>query len=145
MAKVVMVSPEDLEEVWKVVEDMIAAGLAQGSGTVRLEDLYKLVASQDGQLWVAFDEVGGKKLIGSAIVTEVIDYPGKRVVFVHSAGGNDLRDLSDGVEALENWALTVGAKAVGAQTRKGLAKVLERECGWQQQAVVVVKELARVH
>lgn len=73
-----------------------------------------------------------------AVITEVIDYPNKRVLHVFLAGGSldGIRDLED--SAIE-WSKSIGCSAFTLAGRKGWEKALKND-GWKNLYTSMIKE-----
>lgn len=122
-----------LAEAFVAAKPRLQAALDRAGGEYTLDDIWDIVASGEGQLWHN-DEFSG--------VTQVIDYPQKKVVLVHLAGG-DLEALQEVARPggdIERFARIVGADAIEIQGRRGWVRALA-ESGYHEKAVRVFKEL----
>lgn len=110
----------------------IAAALEYSGGTHTIEHIRESVLRGDLQLWP------GDK---SAVVTEIEQYPLKRILNFFLAGGDiaELERMGPGIEqwAKEKWGCS-SAKLTG---RQGWQRTFLRGSGYRPQWVVMGKEL----
>jgi len=109
---------------------MLQRALDRGQGQFTLGDIKDRVMEGELQLW------HGE---GYAAVTEVLNYPQRRVVLVHLAGG-DLAPLVEAEGDLVKFARAVEATGIEIIGRKGWVKAL-RDRGYQETAVHLFKEV----
>lgn len=121
---------QELLEAFQVAAPMLQAALARGRGEYHLEDIKDRVVLGDLQLWLGE---------GYAAVTEVLDYPQRRIVLVHLAGG-ELAPLIEADGELVKFAKVMGATGIEIIGRKGWVKAL-RDHGYQESAVHLFKEV----
>ena len=117
-----MVPPEHVHECWANVEEFLARAAEYTFGRYHAEDIYDLLTQrQDYHLWVAFDDSG--KFYG-AVVTNFVDYPGKRVLAMQFCGGDELHLWKEDMLALlKKWARDTQCDAIESTGRKGWAKI----------------------
>lgn len=122
-----------LAEIFVKARPRLEAALEYSGGEFDIDDIWRLVASEEGQLWHSDDFSG---------ITEVIHYPQKTVVLVHLAGGNleALQNMTRPGGDLERFAKLVGADAIEIQGRRGWVRALA-DHGYREKAVRVFKEL----
>lgn len=122
-----------LAEAFVAAKPRLQAALDRAGDEYTLDDIWDIVASGEGQLWHN-DEFSG--------VTQVIDYPQKKVVLVHLAGG-DLEALLKAAGPggdLEKFAEIVGADGIEIVGRRGWVRAMA-DLGYREQYVRVYKEL----
>ena len=122
-----------LAEAFVAAKPRLQAALDRAGGEYTLDDIWDIVASGEGQLWHN-DEFSG--------VTQVIDYPQKKVVLVHLAGGDLdalLKAAGPGGD-LEKFAKIVGADGIEIVGRRGWVRAMA-DIGYREQYVRVYKEL----
>lgn len=124
---VMRIHPELVPEAWPMAEPLLAEAIAMSRGCFEPEDILLLCHTGNAQLWLAGE--GGEPL--AAYVTEVYQYPRKRVIRALFAGGKKgtmNKWLEPMVKAIEHWAIThwgcAGIEAIG---RKGWTRVLDGE------------------
>jgi hypothetical protein len=110
--------------------DRLREALAHAGSTHTVQDVIALARQGRAQFWQE-----GNTLV----VTEVIDYPQRRVVRLWLAAG-DLRDAEATLPRIEAWAKERGATMVEAVGRAGWRNSA-RERGFTATAVVYRKEL----
>jgi hypothetical protein len=122
-----------LTETLAEARPRLEAALAHASGLFSIDDIEAMVLNEDGQLWHSE---------GFSGVTEIIDYPQKRVVHVHLAGGK-MAALKDAIAPggdLDRFAGIVGAQAITINGREGWARVLVDD-GYRVSSVHLIREL----
>lgn len=99
-------------------------------GKMTLDDVRDRVMLGDLQLWLGE---------GFAGTTEVLDYPQRRVVLVHLAGGK-LDAMLPVYPQIEEFAKSVGATGIEIAGREGWARVM-KDRGFKVSAVHLFKEV----
>lgn len=107
----------------------IEAALEHSGGTHEWQDIVDGIATGNMQLWPA--ERG-------CLVTEIVEYPRKRVLNVF-LGGGDLDQLVEMHDAVQAWGEAQGCVGATIIGRAGWERVY-RERGWKRQHVVLAKE-----
>lgn len=108
----------------------IEAALEYSNGTHDFMDVANAVLTGNMQLWA--NEKG-------CVVTEVLDFPKKRILHIFLAGGqlDAIRDLEDsGVE----WAKSIGCSAFTLTGRRGWDKALKND-GWEPTHTMMIKRI----
>lgn len=100
-------------------------------GTHTLADVRQMVADGRLQLWPASD---------TAVLTEVVQFPRKRILNYFLAGGNldAISSLQPGILA---WAKSHGCSQATFTGRPGWCRVLTREPGWSPGLVQFERDL----
>lgn len=93
----------------------IEAALAYGGGTHTFEDVRDGILSGRMQLWPS---------PRGCAVTEIVQYPRKRVIHCFLAGG-ELDQIIDGIESVIAWGKSQGCESLTISGRNGWAKVLQ--------------------
>lgn len=120
----------ELAEAFDSVAHLLQPAVERNPIGFTLEDIKEKVLTGYMQLWK--DE-------GYAAVTEVLNYPGSRVVLVHLAGG-ELEALLEADSELVKFARMVGATGIEIIGRKGWVRAL-RDRGYREAAVHLFKEV----
>jgi len=107
----------------------IEAALEYAGGTHIYEDIVQSVMEGKMQLWA------GEK---GCAVTEIIQYPRKKVIHVFLAGGDMSQIIDFEASALEFGRMN-GCTTMTLAGRKGWTKVLGNH-GWKESFVVMSKE-----
>lgn len=115
------------KEAVPLLEQALASDIAS---TWTLDAIFEKYMADMVQLW------RGERY---AAITEIIDYPARRLVLVHLAAG-ELDAVINAFEDLEEFARIVGASGIEIHGRKGWAKVL-RGKGFQEASVRLFKEV----
>lgn len=118
------------EEEFERCRPWLEAALEYANDTHTIDDIKSGVITGRYQFWPA-DK--------AAMITEVQEYPQRRVFNVF-LGGGDMGQLLDMIDAVEVYAKTIGCKSITVCGRKGWIKVLESR-GARPLYTAVAKEL----
>lgn len=119
-----------LSDTFDQAAPLLQQALDKANGEYHIQDIRDRVLSGDLQLWAGE---------GYAAVTEVLNYPQRRVVLVHLAAG-ELAPVLEAEGELCKFAKVVGATGIELIGRKGWTKVL-KEHGYRESAVHLFKEV----
>lgn len=111
---------------------LIESALAYSGGTHEFADIVDGVVSGRMQLWPADRGVA---------VTEIVEYPRKRVLHVFLAAG-EMDQLIDMIGDAERWGFAHGCKYVTVAGRTGWRRVLGKH-GWRESVAVMEKEITQ--
>jgi len=114
------------------LQDKVEAALREGGDTHSPADILAGIQSGRYQWWPGLE---------SFVVTEIMDYPLKRVCHVFLAGGK-LEEIRNIRTWVEEWARSVGCTAATIYGRAGWERELQGE-GWHRTAVCLEKALER--
>lgn len=129
MITVSAVPTEHLAYCWPSVEVFLEGAAKKTYGRFSVSDIYDRIENDGYQLWVAFDETAKIK---GAVVTNICNYPQRRILSMTYCGGENLPEWKDPMlEILRRYAADVGCDAIEAVARKGWAKVF-REDGYKE-------------
>lgn len=109
----------------------IEAALQHSGGTHSFEDIVAGVTVGVMQFWPGPN---------SAIVTEIQEYPQKRVLHYFLAGGN-LAELQRMLPTIEAWGREHGCTMATLAGRMGWQRTFLQHEGWTARLVVMSKEL----
>lgn len=102
---------------------MLETAVAVTNGRYSTYDVYVLLQQQRMHLWIAFD---GDRVIHGIEVTQIIDYPSKRVLASLFTAGKRLREWREPMmDVLSRWARDNDCDAIEGQGREGWIKMLE--------------------
>ena len=122
---------QDWVKEFRRCEPYIQSALDYAHDTFNLQDIADGMARGDLQLWPG---------LNSAIITQIVDYPRKKVIHVFLAGGN-----MDEVKQLENdlsvWGKQQGCEAVTLVGRPGWTKSFLKDIGYKCTQVQMFKEI----
>ena len=123
------VYPQDIEQVWPVIEGWVEDAM-QYTDLLIAEDVLEAIKDSRMQCLVVGDPIVG------VVVTEIAEYPRKKVLRVVALGGNQF-DLWVGEmnDVLCKWAAEIGAK-LESTGRKGWERRLA-PLGWKAESVTV--------
>lgn len=124
-------------DVWNDIEPMVAAALAESGGAFAPEDIFRHLL--DGSM-VAWLSRGGDEIEACA-VTQIMQYPRKRVLAIPLVGGRNMNAWIKFQAAIEAFGRSQGCTHVnGFIGRQGWRRVL-RDQGWRDVFTVIEKEL----
>ena len=132
--KVALVNSEDIELVWDEVIPLVEKALSHAEGELIPSDIRKHLDTGDLRLWVALED---KDIIAS-MVTEIIQYPRKKIVRVITVAGKDMSMWYDFLPMLEGYAVRNGCSSLEAWTRKGMTRKLK---DWKHSYDIITKDL----
>ena len=132
--KVALVNSEDIELVWDEVIPLVEKALSHAEGELKPEDIRKHLDTGDLRLWVALQD---RDIIAS-MVTEIIQYPRKKIVRVITVAGKDMSMWYDFLPMLEGYAVRNGCSSLEAWTRKGMTRKLK---DWKHSYDIITKDL----
>ena len=129
---ITQVPREDINYVWQQVEPLIIRAL-DDSYTAR--DVLDGIIRNKFQLFISWEN----NKVESAVVTEVADYPRKRILRYVLAGGNNLENWLEPIqEKIEEFATNNYCQAIEVAGRKGWLRKLK---GFEQKIYIMSKEL----
>ena len=132
MITVSAVPTEHLAQCWPFVEAFLEGAAEKTYGRFTVSNIYERIEEDGYQLWVAFDETAKIK---GAVVTNICNYPQRKILSMTYCGGEDLIEWKDQMlDILRRYAKDVGCDAIEAVARKGWAKVF-REDGYKERWV----------
>ena len=129
----IIVKPTDytdtsLSDEWNRCSAWLEAALYYSNGTHTIDDVLETVQRGDAQFWHYPD---------AAVVTEIIDYPQKRVLRYWLAGGN-LKTLLKVEPSIRHWSQLWGCVGIEIIGRKGWHRVLK---GFKQTGIILAKDM----
>lgn len=114
---------------WHDNADRLVVALRRSGDTHRAADILDILRSNDNAFWLATPE--------SFLLSEVIDYPCKRVMNMSLAGGR-LEDMLQFERTMVAFAMRAGCGEAQVQGREGWQKVLP---GYHRNGVMLRKML----
>ena len=129
----IIVKPTDytdtsLLDEWNRYSAWLEAALYYSNGTHTIDDVLETVQRGDAQFWHYPD---------AAVVTEIMDYPQKRVLRYWLAGGN-LKTLLKVEPSIRHWSQLWGCVGIEIIGRKGWHRVLK---GFKQTGIILAKDM----
>lgn len=110
--------------------DMIESALAYSGGTHTFQDVADMVIAGKAQIWPAPRGVA---------ITEIIEYPQKRVLHVFLAAG-EMDQLLDMIKSAEDWGRTQNCTSLTMSGRFGWQRVLDKH-GFKPVLVTMEREV----
>jgi len=122
---------KDIDFVWKDCKPFLEKAL---DDTYNIDDVYTNLQKDLFQLWISWQ--GG---VECAVVTEMAQYPQKKILRYFLAGGKNLGQwLTEIQERIEKFAKRNGCDAVEVAGRKGWIKKLK---GYSSPVFIIRKEI----
>jgi hypothetical protein len=129
---ITQVPREDINYVWQQVEPLVIRAL-DDSYTAR--DVLDGIIRNKFQLFISWEN----DKVESAVVTEVADYPRKRILRYVLAGGDNLDNWLESIQnKIEEFAINNYCQAIEVAGRKGWLRKLK---GFEQKIYIMSKEL----
>lgn len=133
----ILIPAEHVQTVWPLAEPHLKRAMAFADGEFTLDEAQAYLTEGRFQLWLAWD-AAQKRAIGAG-VTEIFDYPRKRVCFlVLWASEAPRARWLEGLQAVEQWASAKGCRAMRLLGRKGWGRLLD---DYRPQYTVFVRSL----
>lgn len=127
-----MIPHTNMLQAWVRFEDVLMPAIDRAGGTHHPRDVLDGLMSGDYQLWTYGD---------SAVVTEIYEYPRKKVCHIFLAGGN-MQDIRELHVMIEEWAKEKGCSSLSLAGRKGWARsFLTSDQDWSIDLVLMSKDL----
>ena len=128
---IIQVPEKDLHIIWNEVEPLIKKALDDCYTT---DDILQGLANNSFRLFISWNNK-----VESAVVTEVAQYPQKKILRYFLAGGNNLNNWLESIqETIEKFAKHNNCNSIEVAGRKGWAKKLK---GYEQKIYLFSKEL----
>jgi hypothetical protein len=128
---IIQVPKEDIHFIWNEVESLIKKALDDCYTT---DDILKGLIFDKFQLFISWENK-----VESAVVTEVAQYPQKKVCRYFLAGGSNINNWLEPIqETIEKFAKHNNCNSIEVAGRKGWARKLK---GYEQKIYLFNKEL----
>ena len=128
---IIQVPKEDLHIIWNEIEPLIKKALDDCYTT---DDILKGLVFEKFQLFISRENK-----VESAVVTEVAQYPQKKILRYFLAGGNNINNWLEPIqEKIEKFAKLNNCNSIEVAGRKGWARKLK---GYEQKIYLFSKEL----
>lgn len=122
--EILPVAPEHVRRVWPLVDKYVADAVIFTRGAFESSDVCALCERGAMQLWLA---TRGDEVL-AALVSEITDYPRKRIVGVPFIGGKDLRAwFRKALHTIEAWSKEMGCVGMQGGARRGWGKLAKME------------------
>ena len=128
---IIKVPQEDLHIVWNEVEPLIKKAL---DDTYSARDILDGLVKNSFQLFISWEDK-----VESAVITEVIQYPQKKVCRYFLAGGSNMNNWLEPIQQeIEKFAKYNQCDAIEVAGRKGWLRKLK---GYEQKIYLMSKKL----
>ena len=128
---IIKVTQEDLHIVWNEVEPLIKKAL---DDTYTARDILDGLVKNSFQLFISWEDK-----VESAVITEVIQYPQKKVCRYFLAGGSNMNNWLEPIQQeIEKFAKYNQCDAIEVAGRKGWLRKLK---GYEQKIYLMSKKL----
>ena len=128
---IIKVPQEDLHIVWNEVEPLIKKAL---DDTYTARDILDGLVKNSFQLFISWEDK-----VESAVITEVIQYPQKKVCRYFLAGGSNINNWLEPIQQeIEKFAKYNQCDAIEIAGRKGWLRKLK---GYEQKIYLMSKKL----
>ena len=128
---IIKVPKEDLHIVWNEVEPLIKKAL---DDTYTARDILDGLVKNAFQLFISWEDK-----VESAVITEVIQYPQKKVCRYFLAGGSNMNNWLEPIQQeIEKFAKYNQCDAIEVAGRKGWLRKLK---GYEQKIYLMSKKL----
>lgn len=122
--EILAVAPQHVARIWPLVEKYVADSLVYAKGVYLPEDIKGFCEGGKMQMWIA---VRGESVL-AAVITEVMDFPRKRMVSVPFIGGRDMRAwFRKMLATVETWSREMGCTGMQGGARRGWGKLAKME------------------
>ena len=127
---IIQVPKEDLHIIWNEIEPLIKKALDDCYTT---DDILKGLVFEKFQLFISWENK-----VESAVITEVAQYPQKKILRYFLAGGNNINNWLEPIqEKIEKFAKLNNCNSIEVAGRKGWARKLK---GYEQKIYLFSKE-----
>lgn len=117
--------------VWPLIKDYLNSALAQSGFDNRynIDNLFDDIQSNNYLCWVVTE----KNVIKAAAITEIVDHPHGKSVYVFLVGGVEFDLWGDEMQKeFVDYAKCLGARWIDALVRPGFGKVLSKKYGYRR-------------
>jgi len=110
------IKAENLEKVWDHVVEDIRETLVYSYDKFTVQDIFNSLKNMDMQLWVIVDQ---NNTIHATIVTQIVDYPSKRVMLFVIISGKNFVKWSHFLGLFTRFARSHNCRSIEAYGRPG--------------------------
>ena len=130
-----LLAPADVASVWENVAPLLARVTQHTEGEMEPDDFLEPLTHGEMQLWLAVDQGS----VHTAMVTQVVPYPQKKVLRVIAIAGTEFKELhAQFNDIVEAFAIRVGCSSMELWGRKGWKKLLP---DWKDSYIVFTKDI----
>jgi hypothetical protein len=121
VAQLVGVPSAEIDAVWPLVEQMVAAACRRGRDKDTSDDIRRALKARDLQLWLAWNGA-----ITALAVTQIVTHPRKTCCRIRICIGRERRSWEAHIATIEAWAKAQGCAAMELIARPGWSRLLRR-------------------
>jgi hypothetical protein len=122
---IALVPPNFVNSLWPDVREELMRAVDRSHGRWTIEALFSCIANGQQHLWVAFD---ADKNIDGVGTTEIVMYPGKKMLVIQFLGGKNFNDwVWDMLEKFNDWAKDNQCHGIEATARMGFWQWLKQD------------------
>ena len=132
--KAQIVQPEDIAHIWEQVAPLLDRAKEHSEGEAEPDDFLEPLTHGDMHLWIFTEESS----LHSAMITQIIVYPQKKILRVISIAGAEFEKLRQFNDVVESFAIKTGCTGLELWGRKGWKKLLP---DWESNYIVYTKDL----
>lgn len=125
-----------IDLVWHEVIPLLKRSLEYADGKYEVGDVYAFLKSRDMQLFVCMRH----GVVASFAITQIVNYPRKKILYVLFAAGIDLHEWPDYMQQIIDWGHVMQCNDIEVPGREGWARVL-REQGFKKAYTVARMQL----
>jgi len=129
-----------IDGAWPAVKHFVERAVASGLGRIDADDVKAQLLEGGMQLWALVTAEGEPEVL-AVLVTEIMQYPRKRVLDLALMAGDRMDVWLEALPLLEEWAAAHGIDQVQIHGRKGW----ERVTGYPARGVSLVKDIGGVN
>ena len=134
-----MVPPHLIGSVWKRSEEVLKKLEPMNDGRFELADILHMLLSGQQHMWVVWDEDQENDPVIGVVVTEIIEYPRKRLIAVQYLAGERLDEWFHETEIMiASWGKVSGCHGMEMSGRRGWSRRLKKE-NWTERYVIMTK------
>lgn len=115
---ILAISTAGIDRIWFDVEEMIAESLKYSDGKFSLDSVYQNLKTAALQLWIISED----KKIKAFIITQIIQYPAKKILVFMFIGGSEFEAWEHFIETFKSFAKHHHCEAIEGYGRKGWFK-----------------------
>ena len=130
-----LLAPADVASVWENVAPLLARVTQHTEGEMEPDDFLEPLTHGEMQLWLAVEQGS----VHTAMVTQVVPYPQKKVLRVIAIAGTEFKELhAQFNDVIESFAIRAGCSSMELWGRKGWKKLLP---DWKDSYIVFTKDI----
>lgn len=130
--------PHEIEGAWSLLEPFIEKCAAISNGRLSVELTKEALING----WACAMATYRGETLELVFIVEIANYPALRVARVIAAAGKNLKEASRFLDALDEWAFSLGAVEIECYCRPAMARLTKR-FGWRTMDVRLTRDIRR--